>query len=1059
MTDKIAFRLLLPILSVIFLSMSLTFYLVYQNEKEKAIDIYLDEIRSKVSLTKNNLSFWMQEQINTARTLSTNQDLIDFLSEPTDTSLMAEAEGNLQKFYDHATFYENIVVIAKLPEGAYITRDIDGKSLKVYDAQAILDTVGGKTLTKGSLKMPFIYKTLVEGELAISKPYPSLLRANPIVVIMVPIRKDERLLGGLVLAIKLSYFIEKYIQDISLAESGFLSIIDSDGDIIAHMNREYVLKKNIKEERYGKGLMEHGLDMHRYMLDGEAIWIKSTVEQLTSWRIVAYGYEDDIIKKLDRSALNLFALFVFVTIGIFVFIYLFTYQIVSAPLQKITESLDAFSTDDFHVLDGFMTSTEEFVRIKASFEKMTQMLSSSYLDLTYSQELLSSVSDSVDALIFYKDMDLVYIGCNRHFSEYLGKTKEEVIGKKDLELFDADIVAKTERTDQRILATGRGSEFTIKGEYPDGRKVVFQVIKSLLRDGQTLGIVGIAYDITRQNKVEHRLRREQKLFIGGPIVVIRRNLIKRCIIEYVSKSIEQFGYHADHLIEQKRCYHDLIHKDDIETVKQALAECIDKGLDFYEIDYRIVDVSGKVRWVYDYTILIKDDEGKTTQLDGYILDITDRKALEKAVRYQAHYDALTDLPNRVLLHEHFLKSIATARRSGTKLAALFIDLDHFKLINDTFGHNIGDEILKIVAKRFSENIRASDIIARLGGDEFFIIYNDLKTLDSIASNAAKLINVLQEECHIGEQTFHLSASIGVSIFPDDGKEPFVLMRHADTAMYKAKELGRNNVQFFIPEMGEKANEEMLIRNSIRSGLKDNEFFLVYQPQFDGATSRLVGTEALVRWRSKHFGLITPDQFIPIAESSGMIIPLGRWILEEACSQQKEWEERFGITLRVSVNVSIMQFQHTDFVQTVHDVLKKSALRPERLELEITEGISMQKVERSLQVLHELKALGISIAMDDFGTGYSSLSYLKKFPIDRLKIDQTFVRDCTTDKDDRMLIETIIAMSKGLGMQSVAEGVETREHQIYLQALSCDIMQGYYFDRPLEAAVFESDYLV
>ncbi len=934
MAKKIAFRLLFPILSIIFLSMIFAFYLVYQNEKEKILNTFLDEMQFKVSITKNNLSFWMQEQISTAITLSSNQDLIDFLSNTKDINLLTKVENNLLKFYKNAEYYENIAVVVKLKDKEYVVRNFNDKEFEIYNAGTIIDTVGGKTLAKGSLKMPFVYKALIEGKVAISKPYPSLRRKNPIVVISVPVRKSNQIIGGLIVAIKLTYFVEKYIKNIDIGENGFLSVVDADGNVIVHKNREYILKQNIKSKIHGRELLSSDEYMNNVEVDNENVWIRSNKENITSWHIIAHGYESDILKKQNRFAFKLFVLFLAVTLGIFILVYIFTYKIVSLPLKKITQSLDNFSIDNFQILQEFDTSTHEFICIKDSFGQMSDMLSASYLELKYSQNLFRSVSNSIDALIFYKDKNSIYIGFNNNFAQYIGKKDEEILGKSDFELFDYVTALKVIKTDKEILETGESSTIIFNGKYPDGREVAFQIIKSLLKDssGQVIGIVGVAYDITKQRE------------------------------------------------------------------------------------------------------------------------------LERVIEYQAYYDDLTKLPNRALLQEHFIKSIATAKRKDEKLAVLFIDLDHFKYINDTFGHDIGDEVLKVISKRFNNIVRESDIIARLGGDEFLIIYNNFQSLDNVLLYAKKLIDVASKECYVSKQTFLLSASIGISIFPDDGTDQITLMKHADTAMYKAKEFGRNNMQFFESKMSDKAQEEMIILNSIRSAIDNREFFLVYQPQVDSKTSKLVGVEALVRWNSKDFGLVYPDKFISISESTGMIIPLGKWILEEACRQQLEWEKRFNISIKVAVNVSIRQFQHTNFIQTVSDIIRDSKINPNNLELEVTEGISMHKVDNSLHVLNELKLLGVSIAMDDFGTGYSSLAYLKKFPIDKLKIDQAFIRDCSTDKDDRMLIETIVAIAKGLGMQSVAEGVETQEHMDFLRELSCDILQGYYFDKPLEVTMFEEKYL-
>jgi diguanylate cyclase (GGDEF)-like protein len=419
---------------------------------------------------------------------------------------------------------------------------------------------------------------------------------------------------------------------------------------------------------------------------------------------------------------------------------------------------------------------------------------------------------------------------------------------------------------------------------------------------------------------------------------------------------------------------------------------------------------------------------------------------ERVLRYRTQHDALTGLPNRTLLNDRLHQILAQSTREGWQVGILFLDLDRFKWINDTLGHSAGDSLLKAVAQRLSIRIRSCDTVARLGGDEFVVVLSAVKHEQHIAHTTEEIRGSFSAPFDIEGQEIFVSASIGVAIFPLDGKDVGSLLRNADTAMYVAKESGRDNFQFFSQEMNNRAVERMSLERNLRKALDRQEFTLFYQPQFDVQHGRILGMEALLRWNHPEMGDIPPGKFIPIAEETGLIVPIGEWVLRTACLQAKSWVNAGYSEIRMAVNISGCQFKQNNLPRLVRNVLSETGL-----ELELTESILMENDSSAIDMLRELKTIGVHLAIDDFGTGYSSLTYLKHFPIDRLKIDQLFIKDITTNVDDASIADAIIALASSLRMDVIAEGVETREQVAFLKSRNCFKMQGFYFSRPVPAA--------
>jgi diguanylate cyclase (GGDEF)-like protein len=452
---------------------------------------------------------------------------------------------------------------------------------------------------------------------------------------------------------------------------------------------------------------------------------------------------------------------------------------------------------------------------------------------------------------------------------------------------------------------------------------------------------------------------------------------------------------------------------------------------------------------------IFDDKGAFRGYRGVARDITARMRAEEDLARMAHYDALTGLPNRALLQGRLKRAMARADRSQTLLAVMFIDLDQFKEINDSLGHAMGDAVLKETAIRLESCLRSTDTVARLGGDEFTVLLEDVRSVEEVSRIADKLLRSISERAEVAGHELHLSTSIGITVYPLDDHDADTLLRNADLAMYHAKQEGRNNVQFFSPDMSERTEKRVDLLGRLRGAVARNELQLYYQPQVDVRSGSVIGVEALLRWNDRERGLIEPAEFIPLAEDSGLILPIGEWVLREACLQARRWLDAGLGPLTMAVNLSARQFRQKNLVQMVSAILADTNLPPENLELEITESTMMHRAEEAAAGLRALHETGVQISLDDFGTGYSSLAYLHRFQVHTLKVDQSFVRDIKSDRDDAAIVSTVITLAKQLKLKALAEGVETREQLAFLRTRGCDSYQGFLFCRPQPAADIET----
>jgi len=462
---------------------------------------------------------------------------------------------------------------------------------------------------------------------------------------------------------------------------------------------------------------------------------------------------------------------------------------------------------------------------------------------------------------------------------------------------------------------------------------------------------------------------------------------------------------------------------------------------------RVYRRDGEIIWISENARAVHDDAGKLMFYEGTVEAITERKLYEAEIRHQATHDALTGLPNRTMLHNHLQRAVQNSRQKGSLTAVVFVDLDQFKFINDSLGHQVGDELLKTVAQRLVSCVRETDMVARQGGDEFVLVLQNQPDESNITEVLQRILAAVARPWVVGDREFHITCSIGVSRCPTDGRDVETLLKNADSAMYKAKELGRNNFQYFAGWMDAQVSNRLEMLVSLRRALDRDEFKLYYQPKISLASGRIIGAEALIRWITPDQGMVSPDRFIPFAEEAGLIVPIGEWVLRTACAQNKIWQDAGFAPIPVAVNLSPRQLDQT-LPEFVRRVLLESGLAAAWLELEITENVVMRDAEKTVATLNALKRLGLQVSVDDFGTGYSSLSYLRRFPVDALKIDKSFVRDIARDADSAAIVKAVISLGHILNLRVIAEGVEDQEQYDFLLENGCDEVQGYLLGKPM-----------
>ena len=668
---------------------------------------------------------------------------------------------------------------------------------------------------------------------------------------------------------------------------------------------------------------------------------------------------------------------------------------------------------------------------------------------TYASDaLLRLVTETVPVMLAYYDAHQLRCGfANQRFADFVGRAVDSLAGTTAQEVLDAETWQQIQPCVQRALG-GDSVQHICQRQQPDGSARVLEFSLQPhrgMRDGreEVVGLIVLVNDISRHRQAEHALRQSEERMRKFAEATEEGLVFHRdgCILDANAAALRMTGY--------------------------SLAEVLGRNIfDFILPEYRTASMEYTRRGrEHPYELALRHKNGhaipieavgKTLpQQDGaqrlvIMRDITARREEQEHARFLAQHDTLTQLPNRRYLMRQLARAAVDAEQRQARMAVLFIDLDHFKTVNDSLGHEAGDRLLCEMARRLQEGVSGQDFIARAGGDQFVVLLQDLRYRGSAATMADALIRRISAAHEIGGTQLSLSATVGISMLPEDGYSPDELLRHAAAAMQYAKEGGRGTHLFYAPYMLGQPAEALQQEHLLREAVLQDALRLHYQPQIQLATGQLTGFEALVRWQHPERGLLGPDEFIPLAESRGLVTPIGRWVLREACRQMKAWHDEGLPRVPVAVNVSAMEFRQRNIVDEIKQVLADTGLSPEFLEIEITETTLMQHAEHSRTTLQDMRALGVAVTVDDFGTGYSSLAYLKRYPLDKIKVDRSFVIDTPNDGEDVAIITAIVQLAHSLQLQSVAEGVETPEQRALLQGLGCELAQGFGIAAPMDA---------
>ncbi|PDQ18622.1 histidine kinase [Mesorhizobium sanjuanii] len=712
---------------------------------------------------------------------------------------------------------------------------------------------------------------------------------------------------------------------------------------------------------------------------------------------------------------------------------------------------------------------------------------------------LQTLIDWVPDYLWVKDTQSRFVVVNRALTADSGREKtSDMIGLTDFDLHAPELARTFQAVEQNVLRSGRPmvdeEEFVVDAS---GSGKWLSSTKVPLRNAQNeiFGLVGIAHDITARKQADvlrdGQAQILEMIAMSAPLEEVLTRLMR--LVESQLTGIfgsvlllDKDGVHLRHGAAPNLAK-DYTSAIDGVAIGPKTGSCgtavyrrapvivTDIMEDPLWEDYRelaspygyrscwstpILSHQGAVLGVFAmYSMTVRGPVEAETRLIDFTTRIAgiaiERKLAEDQIHFMANHDVLTGLPNRALLEDRLSQAVLYAQRYDRWVTVLFIDLDNFKLVNDTLGHNAGDELLKIVAGRMVECVKATDTVVRLGGDEFVIVLFDQPTnADLISETLQKIRASIAEPVHLGEHRLRATASIGIANYPKDGTDPDMLLANADAAMYRAKEFGRDNFQFYAPEFNIRTQEKFVLQEELRNGLARSEFTLLYQPQVDLRSGQVFAVEALIRWKHPTRGMVAPGAFIPTAEETGLIVPIGDWVLHEACRQNKEWQDAGLPSMTVCVNVSARQFRERNLIGRVVDALRASGLEARYLELEVTESLIMQDIDVAVATMNALQNLGVQISIDDFGTGYSSLSALKTFPVARLKIDKSFINDLATDENDQAVASAVISLGQKLNLRVIAEGVETDHQVAFLRENNCDEMQGYHFSKPISARDIE-----
>ncbi len=723
---------------------------------------------------------------------------------------------------------------------------------------------------------------------------------------------------------------------------------------------------------------------------------------------------------------------------------LFTLMAGKVPKKLIKEYLEKWKEEDLPKIQNNNDGPQDYQKIAE--------------ELQYSLSLVRATMDSTADAILLIDKDGKLLDWNAKFSE-ITRIPQEVLEQASEDEGVNFIFTQLKDPGKLAVELMRlAKEESTKGMYSevesrDGRTIE-RYTQPLILNGKNEGRVWSFRDITERKKNEEKILLRDRAIQSSPIGTIIINNDDDLTIEYANKAVSDiYGYNIEEM--GNKCLRDLFHDIEDQEPLDKLYEAI-KAQEPVSVIAKTKRKNYKLFWGEIHLAPVKNKENIVKNFVILINDITDRKTMQEQLYYLASHDSLTGLPNRRTFLSQLKDHIEEAKRYQTSFSVWFIDLDNFKVINDSLGHNIGDKILQNLAYRLKTTIRASDKLARIGGDELIILSGDENDRNGYSSLIKRLLNTIKKPLKVGNHQFNLAASVGVSIYPHDGFDADTLIKNADTAMYYTKANGRNGFSFFDPEMNRKVEQKMKISNLIYSAIEKNELALHYQPIVDSKTHKVVSLEALLRWKNEEMGgFIPPQEFIPIVEETSAIHKVGNWVIRESAKQCKLWRDKLNVDLKISVNLSGKQFYSKEINKTINEALHENTLPPEALTMEITESILMEKNDQINFAVQKLHKDNIRLSLDDFGTGYSSLAYLKDLPISYLKIDRSFVQHIKSDKNSRAIISSIIILAKNLDIQTIAEGVEEKEELDFLAINNCDYIQGYYFSKPLPALECEA----
>ncbi len=696
--------------------------------------------------------------------------------------------------------------------------------------------------------------------------------------------------------------------------------------------------------------------------------------------------------------------------------------------------------------------------------------------LHQSEEKYRTFIETIQDGYYETDLSGKYTFVNDVICDHLKYSKEELIGTENRQYQNEANAKKTYQVFKEVYITGNPVKaFEMKMIRKDGTIQISEVSISLIRntEGNPIAFRGISRDITEHKQMEETIREYGEKYKTVITDITERHRMEkalrqseekyRTILESIQEGYFEIditgkytffndsmcrihGYSKEELMGMNHRQH--TDKETKNKLFQVINKVYNTGEPAKGVDWQIIRKDGTKRYIESSVSLQKDSSGKPIGFRGIVRDVTERKRAEERIQYLATHDALTGLPNRLMFGQLINHAIQAARRYQRQLAVFFIDLDRFKTINDSLGHEAGDQLLQEIAKRFKKSLRGVDVVGRLGGDEFIILIEDVDELSQVGTLAHKILSsAIQPIVLLGEEC-RVTASIGISIYPRDGEDEQALMKNADMAMYVAKEEGKNNYQFYSKDIQSLSNKRFSIETNLRRALERNELSLEYQAKVDFKTGAITGVEALLRWDNPYLGSVTPMQFIPVAEETGLIVPIGRWVMKTACAQNVAWQRQGLPPVCTAVNLSLRQLMDDNLLKDIKAALVDSGMAPNLLELEITESMVMQNPARLIEVLTNIKKMGVRLAIDNFGTGYASLTQLRNFPIDTIKVDRSFIRNLPQDSKDKAITEAIIAMGKTLSLSVVTEGMETQAQKDFLQDHICDEMQGFYFSKPV-----------